>query len=328
MKKLFAIIISSCILLSFTACSEMGDILGGEGNQITLTPSGENGGIKRIECDTLDQTVEIDTDHDSLATNEYYRFLTLNETEQKVYLAIEKAVKIADISVDLTDYSISYERAMDIAQIFMSDCPQYFYLSKYVNAIHYEGSEDAVELRLYYTDGKVTDQIENEELTVQADRDLIEDQIEKFNDKVEDILEDIPTGYSDEKKVKAIHDYIVKRTDYDEPAAELLNTDHMSPSFTAYGALCKKMAVCEGYAKSFQLLCYSVGINCAQVYGTADGGPHMWNLVEIDGKWYHTDTTWDDPIGGDGRVYYDYYNLSWNEMKKDHVIEDEFLKLP
>ena len=22
---------------------------------------------------------------------------------------------------------------------------------------------------------------------------------------------------------------------------------------------------------------------------------HMWNVVKIDGNWYHVDTTWDDP---------------------------------
>lgn len=330
MKKLLILILSVCILLSFAGCSGLENILGGDlgGGQVILNPSGEDKGIKRVDCDTLDLTVEIDTEHRSLGTKEYYRFINLNETEQKVYLAIEKAVKIADISVDLTGLSINYERAMEIAQIFMADCPQYFYMSKYINATHYEGSEDAVELRLYYTDGKVTDSMEGEELTSQADRDIIEEQIEEFNDIVEEILEEIPVYYSDEEMVKAIHDYIVENTEYDEPAAALVDTDDMPPAYTAYGALCEGMAVCEGYAKAFQFLCYSLGINCAQVYGSGDGEPHMWNLVQIDDKWYHTDLTWDDPVGGDGRVYYDYYNLSWNEMKKDHVMDDNFLKLP
>lgn len=330
MKKLIILILSLCILISAAGCSGLEDVLGGDlgGGQVIFNPSGESPGITRVDCDTLDVTVEANTEHLSLDTEEYYRFTNLNETEQKVYLAIEKAVKIADISVDLTKLSINYERAMEIAQIFMADCPQYFYMSKYINATHYEGSEDAVELRLFYTDGKTTDSMEGEKLTTQADRNLIEKQIKEFNQTVEEILSDIPVYYSDEEMVKAIHDYIIENTEYDEPAAELVDTDDMPPAYTAYGALCDGMAVCEGYAKSFQFLCYSVGINAAQVYGSGDGEPHMWNLVEIDDEWYHTDLTWDDPIGGDGRVYYDYYNLSWNEMKKDHVMDDGFLKLP
>ncbi len=329
MKKLLAILISLCVMFSLTACSGLEDVLdlGGSG-QVIFNPTTEKKGIERVDCDTLDVTVDISSAHIALDTEEYHRFVNLSETEQKVYLAIEEAVKIADISVDLTDLSINYERAMEIAQIFMADCPQYFYLSKYINATHYEGSDDAVELRLYYTDGKITDTMEGETLTAEADRDTIESQIEEFNDTVEDILDDIPVYASDEEMVKAIHDYIVDNTDYDEAAAELIDTDDMPPAYTAYGALCEGMAVCEGYAKSFQFLCYSVGINCAQVYGSGDGEPHMWNLVDIDGEWYHTDLTWDDPVGGDGRVYYDYYNLSWDEMKKDHVMDDNFLRLP
>ena len=134
MKKLLILILSVCVLLSFVGCSGLEDILGGDlgGGQVIFNPSGEDQGIKRVDCDTLDLTVEIDTEHLSLDTEEYYRFTNLNETEQKVYLEIEKAVKIADISVDLREFSINYERAMEIAQIFMADCPQYFYMSKYV----------------------------------------------------------------------------------------------------------------------------------------------------------------------------------------------------
>ncbi len=328
MKKLLAIVISLCVILSLTACSGLEDILdlGGSG-QVIFNPSAQEPGIERVDCDTLDVTVDISSSHIPLDTEEYHRFANLNETEQKVYLAIEESVKIADISVDLTDLSINYERALEIAQIFMADCPQYFYLSKYVNATHFEGSDDAVELRLYYTDGKLTDTVENEELTVQADRDLIEKQIKAFNKEVEKILASIPVYAEDEEMVKAIHDYIVENTEYDEKSADLIDTDEMTPAYTAYGALCEGMAVCEGYAKSFQFLCYCVGINSAQVYGTGDGEPHMWNIVEIDDTWYHTDLTWDDPVGGTG-IYYDYYNLSWNEMKKDHVMDDNFLRLP
>ena len=54
-------------------------------------------------------------------------------------------------------------------------------MSKYINATHYEGSDDAVELRLFYTDGKVTDSMEGEKLTAQADRGIIEGQIKEFN---------------------------------------------------------------------------------------------------------------------------------------------------
>ena len=30
---------------------------------------------------------------------------------------------------------------------------------------------------------------------------------------------------------------------------------------------------------------------------------HIWNLVELDGAWYHLDATWDDPVASDGKQY-------------------------
>ena len=42
--------------------------------------------------------------------------------------------------------------------------------------------------------------------------------------------------------------------------------------------------------------------------------------MEIDGAWYHVDTTWDDPInrGGDF-IRYDYFLKSDAYMRRDHA---------
>lgn len=42
---------------------------------------------------------------------------------------------------------------------------------------------------------------------------------------------------------------------------------------------------------------------------------HAWNLVKIDGNWYHVDTTWED--GNPGK----YVSLTDDEMRKDHKWE-------
>ena len=26
------------------------------------------------------------------------------------------------------------------------------------------------------------------------------------------------------------------------------------------------------------------------------GEAHAWNIVKVDGQWYHLDTTWNDPV--------------------------------
>ena len=43
---------------------------------------------------------------------------------------------------------------------------------------------------------------------------------------------------------------------------------------------------------------------------------HIWNLVYLDGKWYHLDLTWDDPIS-DINVNRDtYFLITTNTLEK------------
>lgn len=53
--------------------------------------------------------------------------------------------------------------------------------------------------------------------------------------------------------------------------------------------------VCEGYAKAFQYLCdnsrFDGGVACYSVTGDMNGGAHMWNVVNWNGKHYLADVT-------------------------------------
>lgn len=53
----------------------------------------------------------------------------------------------------------------------------------------------------------------------------------------------------------------------------------------------RKSGVCEGFSLLFALLCHEARIQCTCVSGTLDGGPHLWNIVELEGKLYNVDIT-------------------------------------
>lgn len=112
---------------------------------------------------------------------------------------------------------------------------------------------------------------------------------------VRDFLASLPDCASDYEIELAAHDRIVSLASYDEEAAEDYSNNPLA--FTAYGALVQHKAVCEGYAKAFQLLLNAAGIECMTVTGDNDGG-HMWNMVRLGDEWYHVDLTADDDIGG------------------------------
>ncbi|KAA0758559.1 S-layer protein [Bacillus sp. AR2-1] len=116
-------------------------------------------------------------------------------------------------------------------------------------------------------------------------------------------------GMDDHEKVKAIHDYVVKHISYD--------TSYKA--YTAYEALVNRSAVCQGYALLTYQLLKEAGIENHFVVGTGDGQPHAWNLVKIENKWYHLDTTFDDPVPDEqGRVTYSYFNLSDEQIARNH----------
>ena len=102
----------------------------------------------------------------------------------------------------------------------------------------------------------------------------------------------LPTAYD---KVRAVHDYLCKRIVY---------TPDDFYSHTAYGALISGNAVCDGYALSFQRFMDVLGIPCYIATGVRNNEPHAWNLVQLDGQWYHIDVTWDDQTWGIIRDYF------------------------
>ena len=71
---------------------------------------------------------------------------------------------------------------------------------------------------------------------------------------------------------------------------------------TAYGALYDRAASSEGYAMTMKLLCDWfkfdwADFECIVVSGRYNNYIHYWNMMKIDGKWYHFDITRlnDDP---------------------------------
>ncbi|MDR0293619.1 MAG: hypothetical protein LBH95_05640 [Oscillospiraceae bacterium] len=64
--------------------------------------------------------------------------------------------------------------------------------------------------------------------------------------------------------------------------------------YTAYGALVSGLAVSEGHAMAFKLLCDKLEIDCLVVTGLWGGFDHAWNLVRIGDIWYHLDAALDN----------------------------------
>ena len=126
--------------------------------------------------------------------------------------------------------------------------------------------------------------------------------------------------------IKMVHDYLINNIEYDIE----LSKPYI---YNIYGAMVKKVSVCEGYAESFKYLMDKLNIPCTLVIGVATNSNsqaenHAWNYVKIDNKWYAIDVTWDDPISTTGFVSnkskYKYFLKGSDYMSKDHEVKNQF----
>ncbi|MFJ3390135.1 transglutaminase domain-containing protein [Lysinibacillus sp. NPDC086135] len=117
---------------------------------------------------------------------------------------------------------------------------------------------------------------------------------------------------SDVEKVRAVNDYIVANTAY---------TDQTNSSpHSAYTVLAEHGGVCQGYALLVHSMLQKLGIETKYIIGYVGQEGHAWNLVKLDGRWYHLDTTWNDPVPDrKGAVRYQYFLVDDRTMAKDHT---------
>lgn len=120
---------------------------------------------------------------------------------------------------------------------------------------------------------------------------------------------------TDYEKVRTVYRRLIQKVDYNLQSE---NNQNIISVFLG------KETVCQGYASAMQYLMDLLDIPCVIVTGMAKGGPHAWNLVQLDGEWYYVDVTWgnskyhDDEQNDVKYVEYDYLNITTEEMMQDH----------
>lgn len=129
---------------------------------------------------------------------------------------------------------------------------------------------------------------------------------------------------SEYDKVKSIHDWMILNYDY------AYSDTYNAKSHSAYGMLTNGRGVCSAYALLFDVLCRTAGLQTRIVFSektyAVTGSTlylHCWNMVCVDGIWYHIDVTWDDqPHLGNGVVYNYFLKSSDYFLKNSHLWDD------
>ena len=212
-----------------------------------------------------------------------------------------------NIDIQQTNNVVNYSQLSAIMSACLSDHPEIFWFK---GSYYRFGTEEKVFYIIpKYTTGG-TD-MENMKAAIKTAANIylagIDDNIPEYD------------------RAKIIHDRIVTGVQYDASTANGANI---------YGALVEGRALCEGYAKAYQYLLHKAGIEAEFVTGKAGGISHAWLLVKIDGEYYYSDVTWDDPLEGDESgnpidsdplhiINYSYFNVTTEALKKTHTINNE-----
>lgn len=223
-----------------------------------------------------------------------YYYNQLSKIEQKAYYAIKEGLKALAPSfcVPLLDG----KTLSDIYFMVRMDCPEIFWSVKF--SYRYYKDSDHAEMIPEYLFKK--NQIVEHQKAMDARVKKLARQAEKMNEKDRELF---------------IHDFICQNVRYDKLKKAY--------SHEIIGPLGQGVGVCEGIAKSVKILCDVLGIWC--IIALCDNNPekgikyrHMWNVVRLEGKYYHLDVTFDNSLSKDGVIRYDYFNLSDEQIYKDH----------
>ncbi|WP_342438857.1 DUF5050 domain-containing protein [Paenibacillus sp. FSL L8-0436] len=133
-------------------------------------------------------------------------------------------------------------------------------------------------------------------------------------------------GMTTRDKVKALHDYVVLNTAYDYD--NYLNGTIPEESYSEYGVLVLHTGVCQGYALTMKMLLDLADVENYYIAGTNnEGDGHAWNIVVVDGVYYHLDATWDDPVPNiPGYTRYTYFLIPDEQMALSHKWDRDTVK--
>ena len=170
-------------------------------------------------------------------------------------------------SIDISDLNIERGAMPSIFATATKNTPYLFYVDKKLTYT-------------YRTGGGVIKVIPKYNMSKsEAERaiDLCKAEVKKMADLA-------MAGESELQRLLLAHDLICYRYKYD---LSLENNN-------VYKFIKEEKGTCQGYTWTYMAVLRQMGIECE--YVASDTIEHIWLRVKIDGEWYNSDVTWDDPV--------------------------------
>ena len=225
---------------------------------------------------------------------ENYYYNRLNKAQQNTYHAMKMGLQSLAPSFQVP--RLEGKDLMDVYFLLRLDCPEIFYSVKF-SYRYYKDSGNAEMIPEYL-----------------FDKNKVKDHQKAMKSRVEKLVRPA-MKFSEVEKVQYVHDFICQNVYYDK-----LKKPY---SHEIIGPLGQGGGVCEGIAKAVKILLDALGVWC--IIAISEANPekgikyrHAWNVIRINGKYYHLDATFDNTLGKREEIRYDYFNLCDKQLFRDH----------
>ncbi len=241
---------------------------------------------------------EIEQVYQIESVNNYYD--DLNSKEKQVYEMLYEC--LATVSQELKGIPSDADTLISVYKKLMNDHPEIFYVDNFSYISH----ENSVDFIPHYN----RDEAEIEAMNIQ------------IQNKVDSIISEVDSNFTQLQKIRYLYDYVVEHASYKEDALDNQNI---------VSALIHGESVCAGYSKTLQLLLEEIDVPTKYITGTANNGfkkeNHAWLLINIDGSDYYLDPTWSDfhePFDHSSSAY---FLMNHDEMSDIYNQDDEGTQL-
>lgn len=199
----------------------------------------------------------------------YNNFLTDNEKKMYMFLLNQsKSYKMIH-EINMSEYE--YNNYQDLGSLIEKS--HYALLADHPELINYSG------FSWKYYDGKFT-------LTLDfsvgnfVKAYIGETRIKRIISNIKEDTKDM----NDLEKIKYVYEWIGMNNTYDKVFT------YSSKNQSIYNVFMNKNAVCAGFAKASAVIFQNIGITAYTITGESTG-PHMWNIINYNDKWYFYDST-------------------------------------
>ena len=246
----------------------------------------------------------IERDPDSLKR---YAYECLDDSEKAVYNDLLNALNEHKTEITSLSGGVTDEQFMKIRDYVQIDHPEIFWFQAGVKVFFDPDTHIVNKIEIKYC-------MTGEEATKR--KAAVDEALAPFLESVNDCMSDFEVALK-------VYENIINLVDYDTIGLEKqkkTESDADTPDDlrSIYGVFVNKKAVCAGYAKATQYLMNLMGIEC--VYVT--NGKHAWNVIKLEGDYYHLDTTWGDSSDTNQgetrieRIEYDCFCITTEEVKR------------